>query len=450
MTSEAVRVVAVADSDSYLKWGAATLDGLPAGWLREQWLVTSPIMPSAGQIAAATERPVRVRPLLRLVAELTRRPPDVVLLACTGPVVQALVAVLSRTLPPRRRPVLVTGLPGISIPATARAIAFRRGADLFVLHSRREVAAFAALAAALGADQRFVLARLPFLAGPGGEVDQVDQVGQGGPGPRIEPDGPRRDVVFAAQAKVPPEPEQRRAVLLALARLAEQPGGLHGVVKVRAAAGEQQTHRELWSYPELWQQLVDEGRVRPDQVTFRGGSMQDALAGAAGLATVSSTAALEAIAAGLPLLVLDEFGVSAEMINEVFVGSGCLGSLADLAAGRLHAPDPRWLEENYFHPGPDAGWVDALVPLVARRRAGDLAPVTLGSGGGRPTLRSAVRLLLPAPAVRVIRVGLRRVRQVRRAYRRRRGLPDLGRPDRVRSAPGQHPLADLADGPGSG
>jgi Putative glycosyltransferase (DUF6716) len=46
--------------------------------------------------------------------------PDVVLLACTGPVVSALAA--QRVFRARTRPVLVTGLPGISVPATVRAV----------------------------------------------------------------------------------------------------------------------------------------------------------------------------------------------------------------------------------------------------------------------------------------------------------------------------------------
>ena len=41
------------------------------------------------------------------------------------------------------RPVIVTGLPGISIPATTQALVFRAQCDLFVLHSTREVREFA-------------------------------------------------------------------------------------------------------------------------------------------------------------------------------------------------------------------------------------------------------------------------------------------------------------------
>jgi hypothetical protein len=54
---------------------------------------------------------------------------------------------------------------------------------------------------------------------------------------------------------------------------------------------------------------------------------------AGGFATVSSTAALEAMAMDRPTL-----------INLVFQGSGCPGTLDDLRRGRLFQPDPDWLE----------------------------------------------------------------------------------------------------------
>nr|WP_284288361.1 DUF6716 putative glycosyltransferase [Angustibacter aerolatus] len=47
------RVVAVADSDSYLKWAVGLLGTLPADWRRRAVVVRSPIAPSAAQRAAA-------------------------------------------------------------------------------------------------------------------------------------------------------------------------------------------------------------------------------------------------------------------------------------------------------------------------------------------------------------------------------------------------------------
>ena len=113
MVASAPSVLAVADSDSYLKWSAATLAEMPAGWTRRQVVVRSPITPSSAQMRAATGGEVEVLGLTRLLGLIERQRPDVLLLAATGPTVRTLAAKrLLRTA--RHRPVLVSGLPGIS------------------------------------------------------------------------------------------------------------------------------------------------------------------------------------------------------------------------------------------------------------------------------------------------------------------------------------------------
>jgi hypothetical protein len=52
-------VLAIADTDSYLKWSAATLDALPNPWESSQVVISNPVMPSEAQIRAASSRPVR-------------------------------------------------------------------------------------------------------------------------------------------------------------------------------------------------------------------------------------------------------------------------------------------------------------------------------------------------------------------------------------------------------
>src|SRR5918995_7510053 len=52
------RILAVADTDSYLKWSSATLSALPAGWHRSQLVIRNPVMPSAEQMQAVSSLPV--------------------------------------------------------------------------------------------------------------------------------------------------------------------------------------------------------------------------------------------------------------------------------------------------------------------------------------------------------------------------------------------------------
>ena len=54
------RVLAISDSDSYLKWSAATLRALPASWSSTQVVVKNPVLPAAEQVRTAAGRPVSV------------------------------------------------------------------------------------------------------------------------------------------------------------------------------------------------------------------------------------------------------------------------------------------------------------------------------------------------------------------------------------------------------
>nr|BFE77843.1 hypothetical protein GCM10020093_004440 [Planobispora longispora] len=335
-----MKVLAVADSDSYLKWAACLLGDLPEGCTTELAVIRTPITPSPAQIHAAVagapwfrpaasdtgagrepgaqagDPPVVSARALRRTAERFR--PDAVLLACTGPVVDILAAEVLAGLSPR--PVFVSGLPGISIPATEKAWLFRSGCELFVLHSGREVREFTEVGRRLGGGGQVGLARLPFLHGSG----------------EVPATGPRDRVVFATQAKVPKRREERERILASLADLARRRPDLDVVVKLRALDGERQTHNERHHYQRLWRELGGD----EDVLRFAAGPMHEHLAHAAGFVTVSSTAALEAIAQSVPLLVLSDFGVSAEMINLVFEGSGVLGTLDDLS-GDVSSPRTR-------------------------------------------------------------------------------------------------------------
>ncbi|MBE1593167.1 hypothetical protein H4W80_011425 [Nonomuraea angiospora] len=385
-----MKVLAVADSDSYLKWAACLLGDLPPGGTAELVVVRTPIAPSPEQIAAAVgglePPPVISARSVRRLAERTR--PDVVLVACTGPVVDVLVADVLGDLRPR--PVFVSGLPGISVPATEKAWLFRSGCDLFVVHSEREVAEFSEIAGRLGGGGAVGLARLPFL--------RSDVVAGGG-----------NRVVFATQAKVPRERPDRERILLALAELARLRPELDVVVKLRALEDERQTHNERHHYQRLWREMGEPGRVE-----FAAGSMHDQLERAAGFVTVSSTAALEAIALGVPSLVLEDFGVSAEMINLVFEGSGLLGTLDDLAEGGFRAASPEWCEANYFHPPARNDWAGRLAGLVA---GGPRVPArSLLDGPEHAAARRRARLRVEVhPSM--LRAGYRAKRRVRRYLR---------------------------------
>ncbi len=361
-----MRAIAIADSDSYIKWGAALLSQLPAEWSTELVVVRTAKAPSPSQLATALSgtrfgpASVTVRDVADAVIHVASERPDVVLMATIGPLADIVTeAVLAATSP---RPVIVSGLPGIGLPARRKALLYRSQADLVVLHSRREIRRFGAIAAANGLHQDFALASLPFLGSA--------RAASGG-----------TDVIFAAQAIVPPLREQRVQLLGWLAELARADATRRVVIKVRAVGTEQQTHAETDGYAEL---LASELPTAPVNLVVEGGPMAAHLAAASALVTVSSTAALEAIAVGVPVLAIDEFGVTPELINEVFAGSGLLGSAEQLIAGDFRVAEPEWLADNYFHDDADNTWIGSLGALVLANRVGMLparSRVIRGPGG---------------------------------------------------------------------
>jgi hypothetical protein len=413
-------MLVVSDSDSYTKWGAALASRLPEGWHADLALVLSDVLPSERQLASAlagtkwaaaaspspgsseaatvgrsrpgsetsseirmpisrqreaeladgsaltvarpssggqAPRRVHLDELAGLVRELR---PDAVLLAFRGPLVRVAVGVLHGL---EDRPVLIAGFPGLTIPAVPKAIIYREQVDLVVLHSRREVREFTRLAADLPWAPRFGLATLPFLQTRAADASAA---------PARNPDG---DVVFAVQAKVPSTREERVHLIGVLAEAARRRPARRFIVKVRAQAGEAQTHAETFDLAGLMRDPAvtrELGFTLPANLLIEDGPMAAHLARAAALVTVSSTAVLEAIAAGVPALLLDDYGVGPKQLNVVFDGSGLFGDGAALAAGEWRQPEPEWLDDNYFH-GPEADdWVVQLTELVAERSAAPL------------------------------------------------------------------------------
>ncbi len=367
-----MKVLAIADSDSYVKWAAAMLGRMPADWQVSLVIVSTPKRPSRDQLAAALSGSpiapddVITLPFDRAVTHVASERADVVLVATIGPLADLVTeAVLDRS---DVAPVIVSGVPGIALPARRKALIYRSQARLIVLHSQREVRQFEHIARRNRLPHRFALATLPFLA---------ESVVSG---------DPTGDVIFAAQAIVPPTRSQRVQMLRSLVSFACRYPHIRVVIKVRAIAGEGQTHAETFDYAGL---LRSEFAQVPLNLVVEAGPMADHLRAASALVTVSSTAAIEAVAMGIPTLIIDDFGVSTELINEVFVGSGLLGGTSDLLARDFHTPDEEWLRDNYFHDEAENSWISQIEQLVDANRRGALAPMPRVIRGGGGALRRA-------------------------------------------------------------
>ena len=363
-------VIGLCDSDSFVKWGASLLDTLPEDWAVELVIIATALTASDRQITDAVagtrfaQRRLSVLRISELLADRRLGDADSVFVCCRGPIAELLLAELSARGP--KRPVLVTGLPGISVPAKWRGIAHRAQADLFVLHSKREVRDYRELAEERGLDVEFALATLPFA--------------------RLRPADYERladSIVFAAQAIVPLAVADRQRLARTLVAVAEANPALRVVLKVRAVAGEAQTHTEEHPLEDLLPTRT------PPNLLVEAGPMLAHLERAIGFASVSSTAVMEAIAAGVPSLLIDDFGVDRDLINEVFVGSGLLAPSGELVAGRFRTVNDGWRDTNYFHQEADNTLLRRLDALIAVRESSPLperSAVRRARGG---TLRRA-------------------------------------------------------------
>lgn len=430
-----IRVVAVADADSFVKWAASLLGSVP-GLRPHLLLVRTPLTASVEQqrtaLAGTTLGPDDVTRIgfAEAAGWLAGQRPDMVLLAGRGPFVRLMGRVID-ALP--HRPVTVSGLPGMAIPAQRGALDYRRHTDLLVVHSHREMRAFEELGSRIGVQMPTALATLPFarrrqrMLSP--ERARVEAVAAGRGGVAvverpIPPAAPVRraatDIVFAAQALVPVAREERAEIAAMLVRAAAADPGRRVVVKLRSRPGESETHIERRPYADLLPSRP------PKNLVFSYDSMSTALETAAGLVTVSSTAAIEATALGVPVIALDSFGVSKSLLNTVFVGSGLLGGRSEVIARRFRHPHPDWLRDNYFHPEAESTWWDRVEQLVALRRSGSLparrVPAARGGslheawhrasvlGAEDHTAHGAVALAVGAPATRAL-AAVRRRRQ---------------------------------------
>ncbi|WP_062518257.1 DUF6716 putative glycosyltransferase [Demequina gelatinilytica] len=336
----------VADSDSYLKWGVGRLLEASDRWDCELVVVASAVTPSASQVEAAVAGRIET-PATVSIVDLERRlradPPEILVLACRGDLIALLLEDRLRGTCAAR--VIVAGIPGVWLPPTELGLTLRRSVDLMVVHSHVERDAVDAL-----------LPRTELRATGLASLAIPDIVRAEG----------ANAVVFAPQALVPAAREDRRRLLAALVDLARSRPDLSVVVKTRGAVGEAQTHRDDQPYEEL---LAEAGDV-PTNLAVETGPMTEHLARAVGFVTVSSTAALEAVAAGVPSLCIADFGVGPATLTTAFEGSGLLGSLEDLRAGAFREPDAAWLARSYFHPVDDNDWMNQVDALAQEPRAG--------------------------------------------------------------------------------
>jgi hypothetical protein len=356
------RIALIADTDSRWKWGIATIRSLGAGVPAASFLVPSPGQPNARQLAEAGVTPSAVEAigLDQLPDRLMRGGFDAAVLALPGGAAQLVLRGLASLANAQaRRPVIVTGYVGVVLHRPVEGLALRIGSDIILVNSPHDAVLFSSVLSALGRDPAAIVeTRLPFLAPPVAE-DQATAAGEERP----------YTVTFAAQPGIPATRADRDYIVRRLLTHARINPQRRVILKVRGLPGERLTHPEPYPYPAIARRL---GAAGVANFHLQAGPMRRILAITDLLLTVSSTAAVEAIHAGLATGILTDFGLREDYGLPFYLGSGCLLAMDQVDGGAAPQASGTWAQNHGLTgPAPGPGANGRLAALLAA----DLGPV---------------------------------------------------------------------------
>lgn len=325
-----------ASADSQLKYGHALAEALAArGWQSLCAIDVSQPHVSPRQIAELGIRgPIQpINPLVALDQGFFDSF-DAVYFQSVGSAMRNVFeafAERTRFRQPARRPLLITGYIGLVIEKQLEGLLWRQGADFICVNSARDLATFTGFSETLGLDtDALVRIGFPYLQRKARQS-----------GARRHP----RTILFAAQPTVPLEKEQRLYLLERLIALACRLPDCRVVVKPRTLPGESQFHVEKHHYQVLFDKSRDLPKA-PANFGFVYDSLGNLLPEVDLLVTISSTAAVEALAQGVRVLIPTDFGIAETLGNHVFVGSGLMGPLDRIDDAFAAEANPAWLAAN--------------------------------------------------------------------------------------------------------
>jgi Putative glycosyltransferase (DUF6716) len=177
-------------------------------------------------------------------------------------------------------------------------------------------------------------------------------------------------VIFADQPTVPQAREDRLYLYRRLLAYAQAHPDRHVVLKPRHRIGEDTFHRMKF-HPEA----LLSGLRRPPNFSIDYTPISDRLADLDLMLTVSSTAALEAVGAGVRTAVVADLDVREQLGNHIFLDSGLLRTFDQLERDDVGVPAKSWVEDYFFN-------THGVTP--AEQLADRALELTLRTDRGRP------------------------------------------------------------------
>ena len=326
--------ILVAAFDSQLKWAATIRRSLESKGFSCRTIIPSDIRNaiSDSQLADCGAGTVAYMPWGQLMNESVNV--DVVVLALQGPQVRKFCHELFDLveLTGAAPPVTITGWVGVIIEKIIAGYLDRYAADIVAVNSHSDLAIFSEVARNLQLPtENLLLSGLPLLPG---EYRQAP-VG-----------GPIKAVMFADQPTVPQTREDRLYLYQRLLAYAQAHPDRDVVLKPRHRIGEDTFHRMKF-HPEA----LLSGVHRPPNFSIDYTPISERLADLDLMLTVSSTAALEAVGAGVRTAFIADLDVREQLGNHIFLNSGLLRTFDQLERDDIGIPAKNWLSDYFFDTG---------------------------------------------------------------------------------------------------
>ena len=325
------KAILVAAFDSQLKWAGTIRRALQDQGFDCQVIVPSDIRHavSDGQLTDYAGTTVQYHPW----DELVRRSfeVDAVVLAIQGPHVSRFTHDVFDTVTRtgQRPPVTVSGWVGVIIEKITAGYLERYATDVVAVNSRTDLRTFQAVADSLELPTgNLLLSGLPLLTG-------------GYHPPAM--DAPIRTVLFADQPTVPNKAADRLYLYEQLIAYARAHPDRKVVLKPRHRPGEDTFHK-MDFHPEA----LLKGLPRPANFAIDYTPISQRLADLDLMLTVSSTAALEAVGAGVRTAFIADLDVREQLGNHIFLESGLLRTFDQVRQDEIGTPDPRWIDDYFF------------------------------------------------------------------------------------------------------
>lgn len=230
-----------------------------------------------------------------------------------------------------RQPLLISAYPGILFRYQLEGMLDRSGVDLLCLNSEQDLKTYQEGCDALNIDaSNAVCTGLPILW-------------------NLKPPEQRRDrapFVFFEQPSIPAHPLQRRFLCQQLQVLAQAWPEHPVIFKPRTSSVESTLHRRHGEMAEMIRKMKKE----TPNLTISLLPASRLLSDCGCAITVSSTAALEAMAMGVSTRIVADLGVNESLGNHYFAASGAVASFETIIADPFSLKhDPHWLRR--------AGWI---------------------------------------------------------------------------------------------